>query len=61
MTQHFLLPAAARLLSRAKVMRMSDRDAENVVRSPAMAADGPQTGVPAVWLRDLLRLPTLAE
>jgi hypothetical protein len=30
MTQHFLLSAAARSLSPAKVMRMSDRGAENV-------------------------------
>ena len=30
MTQHFLLSAAARSLSLAKVMRMSDRGAENV-------------------------------
>ena len=31
MAQHFLLSAAARSLSRAKVMRMSDRGAENVL------------------------------
>ena len=30
MAQHFLLSAAARSLSPAKVMRMSDRGAENV-------------------------------
>ncbi|MGH8257184.1 MAG: IS1595 family transposase [Steroidobacteraceae bacterium] len=32
MTQHFLLSAAARSLSAAKVMRMSDRGVENVFR-----------------------------
>jgi hypothetical protein len=31
MAQHFLLSAAARSLSAAKIMRMSDREVENVL------------------------------
>jgi hypothetical protein len=48
MGQHFLLSAAARSLSAAKIMRMSDREVENVFllrlstigQSTAMALQG---------------------
>jgi hypothetical protein len=45
MAQHFLLSAAARSLSTAKIMRMSDRGVENVF----------------LRLRHLLRLPTIVR
>jgi len=54
MAQHFLLSAAARSLSPAKVMRMSDRGAENVFLRPALARDGRQAGLPELRLPGLL-------
>ena len=57
MAQHFLLSAAARSLSAAKIMRMSDRGVENVfLRLRWPDTDG-QTGVSGLRLHDLLRVP----
>ena len=50
MAQHFLLSAAARSLSPAKVMRMSD-----------LGADRWQTGLSELRLPDLLRLSPLGK
>jgi hypothetical protein len=59
MAQHFLLSAAARSLSPGKVMRMSERDAENVfVRLRWAQTDGKPI-CPPLRLPDLLRLSPL--
>jgi hypothetical protein len=53
MAQHFLLSAAARSLNPGKVMRMSDRGAENgFVR--LRAADGWQASLSPLRMPDLL-------
>jgi transposase len=58
MAQHFLLSAAARSLSAAKIMRMSDRRGRERVPAPALARHRRQAGLPWLRLHDLLRLPT---
>ena len=47
MAQHFLLSAAARSLSAAKVMRMSDHGVENVFLRLRWPDIGRQAGRPA--------------
>ena len=61
MAQHFLLSAAARSLSAAKIMRMSDRGVENVfLRLRWPETDGKPV-CPGLRLPHLLRLPAIVR
>jgi len=54
MAQHFLLSAAARSISPGKVMRMSERGAENVFVRLRWPQTDWQTRLPSLRLPDLL-------
>jgi hypothetical protein len=57
MARHFLLSAAARTLSAAKMLRMSRSRGRERFSAPALARDGRQTCLSRLWLHDLLSVP----